>query len=892
MSFFADRLETFGDRLAVITMKGERLTYRELAAKADAFAAPLGSTRRLLIVETLNQLPPLIAYLGALRAHHPVILAADGASAADSRIAEAFGPHSIFRRHGDDWALDKYDNEDAGPLNEDLAVLLSTSGSTGSSKLVRLSRKNIGSNAEAIAEYLGLDPSARPITSLPFHYSYGMSVINSHLAVGATLLLTDESVTSAAFWSFFEEHAATSLAGVPYTFELMERMGFREREHSSLRQITQAGGRLPPERVRDYADWSAARGIKFFVMYGQTEAAPRMTYLPPEFAATNADCIGVAIPGGNLKIVDDEGREISRAGEIGELVYQGPNVMMGYAQSRADLGRGQEFSELKTGDLAVRTAAGLHRIVGRKSRFSKLFGLRLNLDDIEAYLRGLNIAAAVAGNDDVIAVCVTAKGESAHVGALLSEKYGIPASTIAVIERSEIPRLASGKTDYRGVLDAALKSSARSGGRKKTKTPRDAKGLGNGALRLVAGLEDVLRRPIENLDQSFLDLGGDSLSYIEASIVVEELLGRLPPDWDTTTLRELSESVVDQDASKARSSWASMEVTVFFRAVSIIFVVLAHSAAGSWVPTATSTLFVVSGMNFGRFVRPAIRSTGDMRRTTNLILRFAIPAGLWQAMRSLWTHNWWLPNLFLLGTFFQNPAKPLYTLWYLDVLAANLILLSGIGWLSYRMRHSRGGAPPTTDAFWTDFAWVLFGLAAAAAQVLSGWWNGDVGTSSVAPFKWFWMLALGVLLTQANTVAKKRVIMGLLIVLAAAHFSGVPELYAVLPRTDALFFLALGLMVWIDRIPVPRLLNRVLMIVASSTLFIYIVNSTVITHIMPELHLPAWWPLELVVAVACGIVAQLAWTRFTDLIWRFHERHNLGALVGANRIRAPEEDQI
>jgi surface polysaccharide O-acyltransferase-like enzyme len=188
----------------------------------------------------------------------------------------------------------------------------------------------------------------------------------------------------------------------------------------------------------------------------------------------------------------------------------------------------------------------------------------------------------------------------------------------------------------------------------------------------------------------------------------------------------------------------------------------------------------------------------------------------------------------------------------------------------------------------------MIGLVMAATQVLGGWWDGQVGTDSVAPFKWFWMLALGLLITQANSPVRKWAVTGLLAVLAVAAYSKIPPLTEWLgpPPTvyptggvDALFFVALGLMVWVERIPIPRLLHRPLQVIASSTLFIYIVNIWVITH-MPKLNLPAWWLLEVTMAVACGIVAQLVWNRFTGMVWHLAERVTGSAPAASSRSAA------
>jgi hypothetical protein len=223
-------------------------------------------------------------------------------------------------------------------------------------------------------------------------------------------------------------------------------------------------------------------------------------------------------------------------------------------------------------------------------------------------------------------------------------------------------------------------------------------------------------------------------------------------------------------------------------------------------------------------------------------------------------HSWWIPNLFLLGTFFQNPDRPLFTPWFLDVLAANLLLLALIGWIDYRLgARGRLRIEPGRNSFRRDFAWVLVGLVVAAIQVISGWWDGEVGTDSVAPFKWFWLLALGVLITQANSTARKAGVTVLLVILAVAAYSGIAQAGAVLGTNGIFFFLTGALLVWVERIRVPRRLHRPIMVIASSTLFIYIVNYTVIMHVMPKLHLPAWWPLETCVALVSGIVAKLVW---------------------------------
>ncbi|RYD39254.1 MAG: AMP-dependent synthetase, partial [Verrucomicrobiaceae bacterium] len=336
------------------------LSYRDLAELADVFARQFARKRQLVVVEMRNELEAIAAYLGALRSGTPIILAAEGSTAKDHPIIATFRPQKVVACSEAGWEIDVRDErEDADGLHPDLAVMLSTSGTTGSPKLVKLSYSNLHENARSIAEYLEITPERRAITNLPLHYSYGLSVLNSHLAAGASIVLTDLSVMDEDFWQLVRREQVTDLPGVPYTYELFEKVGLRSDPPESLRVMTQAGGRLPPNLVRDYAEFARSCGIRFYVMYGQTEATARMAYLPPGQTLENPDCIGVAVPRGKFEIRDETGHAIRKPGASGELVYQGPNVMMGYGLKREDLAAPAKLTELLTGDIAQWSDSGL-----------------------------------------------------------------------------------------------------------------------------------------------------------------------------------------------------------------------------------------------------------------------------------------------------------------------------------------------------------------------------------------------------------------------------------------------------------------------------------------------------------------------------------------------------
>jgi acyl-CoA synthetase (AMP-forming)/AMP-acid ligase II len=328
-------------------------------------------------------------------------------------------------------------------------LLLSTSGTTGSPKFVRLSRRNVESNAQAIAGYLGLRPSERAITSLPLHYAYGLSVLNSHLSSGGCVVLTEESLIRPEFWKTFSRWGCTSLAGVPYSFQILTRVGFERFALPSLRTMTQAGGRMDEGNVLKYGALMKGRGGRLFIMYGQTEATARIAYLPPDRLCEKAGSVGVAIPGGTLSIERDGEGAVPR-GQTGELVYRGPNVMLGYAESSEDLALGDQLGgTLRTGDLGHLDADGFLYLTGRRNRISKVYGLRISLDEVEGRLRGRG-AVAVSGTDGKIVVFCETGDAPAHE-LWRRELAGLYKVNINAFEFRSIPALplnAAGKIDY------------------------------------------------------------------------------------------------------------------------------------------------------------------------------------------------------------------------------------------------------------------------------------------------------------------------------------------------------------------------------------------------------------------------------------------------------------
>ena len=458
-------LQQFKERTAVVSDRGESMTYGQLSEEVERMAAAF-PRKGLVFTLCENLLGSFVGYVTCMNKKIPQVLL-DGSKDLElvQRLIAIYQPEYVYAnanvndninltlcgevvyRYGG-FSLLKTGFEGM-EMNPDLQLCLTTSGSTGSPKLVRLSERNLQSNAESIAEYLHIDENERSVTSLPLYYSYGMSVINSHLIKGATILLTDNAVMQREFWSFIKEQKATSIAGVPYTYEMLKRLRFFRMDLPDLKTMIQAGGKLNAAYVKEFVEFAEQNDKEFIVMYGQTEAAPRMSYLPFDKAVEKNASIGIAIPGGELSVVDADGNVIEEPDVDGELLYKGENVCLGYAKVREDLMKGDEnHGVLHTGDIARHDADGYFYITGRMKRFVKVWGNRTNLDATEQLVKAITPNCACAGVDDLITVFVTEEGLEEQIKNLLVEKTGFNPRAFQVRVIDQIPVKTSGKIDY------------------------------------------------------------------------------------------------------------------------------------------------------------------------------------------------------------------------------------------------------------------------------------------------------------------------------------------------------------------------------------------------------------------------------------------------------------
>lgn len=457
-------LLSYRDNTAIITENGEKYTYVQLDSMCEEFFSHIGE-RCLIINFCTNTLGSVVGYVSAVNNKAvPIMVDADLNYELQLSLVESYKPKYLWlpsdmtdRFKGTivyseySYSLLKTEYTHAYKLFDELALLLTTSGSTGSPKLVRQSYDNIKANTESIVEYLKLDETERPITTLPMNYTYGISIINTHLYVGASIILTKKTLMQKEFWTQFKEYGATSFGGVPYTYEILNKLRFFRMQLPTLRTMTQAGGKISTELHKKFAEFAQETGRNFVVMYGQTEATARMAYLPPNMAIEKCGSMGVAIPGGKFKLIDVDGNEITTPEVTGELVYEGKNVTLGYAQSGVDLEKGDENNGvLITGDMAKFDVDGYYYIVGRKKRFLKIFGSRVNLDETERIIRSefKDIDCACGGVDDKMSIFVTDKSQEDNVVKFLSEKLGFHFSAFKTVIVDTIPRNESGKIMY------------------------------------------------------------------------------------------------------------------------------------------------------------------------------------------------------------------------------------------------------------------------------------------------------------------------------------------------------------------------------------------------------------------------------------------------------------
>lgn len=783
----------------------------------------------LVMTPTIDCVIDLIA---AFRAKIPVIITTPTNL---PRITATYGPHIISNA-----GTTTYTDAPPTTTHPDLALLLSTSGSTGSAKLVRLTYSNIAHNAHDIATTLNLTDTDVAITAVPLHYTYGLSVLFSHLSVRATISLTDQSVTEPHFWHQIREHQVTTLPGVPFTFELLDQLG---NEHlakptsPALRRITQAGGKLPANMVKKYAALGNDYDWDFYVMYGATEATARMTCLPPRLALTHPDAVGLPVPSStvSLRRVDDQ------PDHVGELIFCGPGVMLGYATCRADCAQGPSTpmlaqQQLATGDVATIDDDGVITVVGRLSDFAKIAGQRIDLPTVRDWAREWQFEVALTCAEDHLVVAVVGDSTRAfQFSERLAHMCGIPAASITAVPVEELPRTPSHKIDYPAVKKMAA-------------TQRT-----DHASTCLADVQSVFSKHFPSRQicdaDSFATLGGDSLAYVAVSIDLARVLGDLPPSWQQLSITQLQEHQRRPGGRLTR-----LDTTVALRAVAIVLIVTTHTGLFDLAGGA-HTLLAVAGYNLARFhtatltgwarVRAVVRNLGGLVALTwpLLLIGFLTNAN-YSAHTLTYTHT------LLPWRQWSDTSR----FWFVDVLVWGFVIVAAVLALPVvrSARHS--------SLFWL---WGALAVVGVGLRYVVGPPAQHTGAGCQLVTVW-WFFAVGLALAHA-TRWHHRALLSVVAVVPTIGF------FADLHR-DVTIAAGLLVLIWVPTIKLPYVLVKVLQPLAAASLFIYMLHFDVQSPLLEAGH--PWLAATVPYAVGMGYAAILghlsyrAKSSFGSLRWR------------------------
>lgn len=831
---FTSALANWGDTPALLFPDRDPISYRELADRVSQKSLTFGPGKMLVAIEASHSEHAIIGYLAALQAGHAIVMIPPANQAQRAIIDDAFAPDITYREIDGRWRAiglpHGRDRHDAPP-HPDLALLLMTSGSTGHAKAVRLSSRNLDANAASIAQYLGLTPTDRGCMVLPLHYCYGLSVLHSHLSVGASLYFPGISISDPRFHDRLEQSGCTNFSGVPYSYELLESIELRGRMPRSLRFMTVAGGRLSPDMIGRYDRALREKNGAFFVMYGQTEGTARLAYVPPDRLAGNEDRIGVAVPGGTLTLEDEHGRTIAASGQVGELVYRGPNVMMGYASSRHELTHGPQLECLKTGDLAEMDDQGLFRICGRLKRISKIAGLRISHDAMEEALEKHGIRAAVVGDDRSIHAYSADPASEVVIKRILAAASGLTLLQVGATSQAELPRLSSGKIDYAALTTQFTGRNVDAGSRRET-------------------VQDVFAQlfyPARVGPQdSFLSLGGDSLRFVQLSIALERILGEVPPNWETLPVSALAGSV------KRRETMPKLDANLLVRALAILFIVVQHETL--WpIPGGSAAMLLLVGFGLARFQWRAI-SQFDIAHLFRAALQILIPyyliAGAYAVARG--EIPW--ASVVMAGNFgFADPEKRTmlpYLYWFVEAYCQMLLLFAGFFALP-PVRKMAARSPFSAGL-------VFLGMALIARLVIPDVWQ-MAGNRQIFALPWFlYLAAIGFLAGFANTTLKRLLLMAV----GTAVFCFFAFYESVWIGTRVKYFMqipVLALLLFLPRVPVPAWLKTLILPVSAAGFHIYLVHRFVpellLLPISGELPAPIFSSLAIVGGVALGLIA-------------------------------------
>ena len=464
----------YNKNTAIIDKEYSNLSYKQVLTETNEIKKEIKNKSLILIVSE-NSLGSLLAYIFCIINNHVgIIIDSKTTNLNILKIFKNYQPNyvflskktkSIFKKICSekyiffDQSLMKNKINKKKKLNENLSLLLSTSGSMGSIKFVKLSRNNIKHNADSIISYLKINKKDSAITNLPISYSYMLSVINTHFEVGASIVISKYSLVEKKFWETLKNSKVTSFNGVPYTYEILTKIGIKNIKIETLRYLTHAGGKLEKDKLKEIIKFCKKNNLKFFSMYGQTEASPRISYLKPEFSERKIGSIGKGMPGNKIYIIDSSGKKILKPFVEGEIICEGKNVFMGYSENYNDLKKANEENyKLKTGDLGFFDKDGFFYITSRISKITKIFGHRIDIGTLENLMSQKGYKIACLSNDKKIFIFIEKKYNKKNLINTISKITNLDIGSFELIKLKYLPRTSNNKISYNELkkIDARL----------------------------------------------------------------------------------------------------------------------------------------------------------------------------------------------------------------------------------------------------------------------------------------------------------------------------------------------------------------------------------------------------------------------------------------------------
>ena len=452
MSELFKNIEKFKNKIALVDQHNKKYSYKYISEKIKYIQSKIKKSSVILVVAS-NNVESIIGYMSFIRSKNiSVLLDKSFKVEYVNKIIKNYKPNYIFFPKGyfncqtkfqkiisgKDYILARTHYKKYKNINKKNLLLLSTSGTTQNPKFVRLSNLNLTTNTKNIIEYLNIDSKQITITTMPMAYSYGLSIINSHLHAGSKIIVNNNSMFEKKFWEKMSYYKVNSFGGVPQFYEQLQKLKFENLNTKYLKYITQAGGKLKNAQIDYFSRVCIKEKIKFYIMYGQTEASPRMSYLSPEKLILKKGSIGQPLVDTKFYLVNENKKKILKPFTNGELVFKGNNVSLGYSKNLKDLEKGDENkSILYTGDIAFKDKDNFFYIVGRKNRFIKIFGIRYNLDDIEDILKKNKINAICLSKDDKLNINLKKNFNEEKIKQILFDSFKIRKTEILVSKIQE-----------------------------------------------------------------------------------------------------------------------------------------------------------------------------------------------------------------------------------------------------------------------------------------------------------------------------------------------------------------------------------------------------------------------------------------------------------------------